>query len=93
MHLGKQRTLETLLSGLLLFVGINWVLHFVGGSLGQSEFALPNGEIIYRFGNDAQQLGLQIAWARISAHADAGWCPALAAVLRCPACSCWPRCP
>ena len=24
---------------------------------------MPNGDIIYRFGNDSQQLGLQIAWA------------------------------
>ncbi len=62
-HLGQRRTLESLLSGLLLYVGVNWVLYFVGGPLGRSEFAMPNGDIIYRFGNDAQQLGLQIAWA------------------------------
>jgi O-antigen ligase len=62
-QLGGQRTVETLLKGLLLFVCVNWFLYFAIPDLGQSVFDLADGELIYRFGNDAQQLGLQIAWA------------------------------
>jgi len=63
MQLGGQRTVETLLRALLLFVCVNWFLYFAVPELGRSEFELADGELIYRFGNDAQQLGLQIAWA------------------------------
>jgi exopolysaccharide production protein ExoQ len=63
VQLGGQRTVETLLKGLLLFVCVNWFLYFAVPDLGRSMFDLADGEIIYRFGNDAQQLGLQIAWA------------------------------
>jgi O-antigen ligase len=62
-HLGEQRTLTVLLRALLCFVAINWLLYFFVPSLGRSLFEMPNGEIIYRFGNDSQQLGLQVAWA------------------------------
>jgi len=62
-QLGSRKTMETLLAGLLLFVGLNWLLHFTVPSLARSEFIMPDGAVIYRFGNDAQQLGLQIAWA------------------------------
>ena len=48
---------------LLFFVALNWFLYYFIPSLGRSAFAMPDGEIMYRFGNDAQQLGLQIAWA------------------------------
>ena len=63
MHLGEQRTLQVLLNALLCFVAVNWLLYFFVPSLGRSLFEMPDGEIIYRFGNDAQQLGLQITWA------------------------------
>jgi O-antigen ligase len=62
-QLGRKRALEVLLQGLLLFVAVSWGLYFVGGELGRSAFVMPSGDTIYRFGNDAQQLGLQIAWA------------------------------
>jgi O-antigen ligase len=62
-RLGGRATLETLLTGLLLYVGVNWSFYFAIPSMGQSAFVMPNGEMTYRFGNDAQQLGLQVAWA------------------------------
>ena len=63
LHLGEQKTLTVLLSALLSFVAVNWFLYFFVPSLGRSLFEMPDGEIVYRFGNDAQQLGLQISWA------------------------------
>ena len=61
--LGPLRALQHALDALLFFVALNWFLYYFIPSLGRSAFAMPDGEIMYRFGNDAQQLGLQIAWA------------------------------
>jgi O-antigen ligase len=63
VHLGEARTLNVLLNSLLFFVALNWALYFFVPSLGRSLFEMPDGEIIYRFGNDSQQLGLQTTWA------------------------------
>ena len=63
VQLGGRKTVETLLTGLFVFVGLNWFLYFAFPPLARSAFNKPDGEVIYRFGNDAQQLGLQIAWA------------------------------
>jgi O-antigen ligase len=61
--LGPLRALQHTLDALLFFVAFNWFLYYFIPSLGRSAFEMPDGEIVYRFGNDAQQLGLQIAWA------------------------------
>ena len=62
-QLGSVRTVNSCLAGLLFFVALNWVLHFTLPNLARSAFVMPDGEIVYRFGNDSQQLGLQIVWA------------------------------
>ena len=61
--IGPQRTLEHTLGALLFFVALSWLLYYFVPSLGRSDFEMPDGEVLHRFGNDAQQLGLQIAWA------------------------------
>ena len=62
-QLGSVRTVNSCLAGLLFFVALNWILHFTLPNLARSAFVMPNHEIVYRFGNDSQQLGLQIVWA------------------------------
>ena len=62
-QLGSVKTVNSCLAGLLFFVALNWVLHFTLPHLARSAFVMPDGEIVYRFGNDSQQLGLQIVWA------------------------------
>jgi O-antigen ligase len=51
-----------LVNSLLLFVGVNWAMFLVMPRLGTSPFQMPDESVIYRFGNDSQQLGIQIAW-------------------------------
>jgi exopolysaccharide production protein ExoQ len=64
MQLGGRRTVETILAGTLLLVGLNWFFYFAVPQIGRTPYQLPDGgDIIYRLGNDAQQLGLQAAWA------------------------------
>ncbi len=63
LQLGGRVTIETILTGLLIFVGLNWFFYFTYPTLARSAFEMPDGAVIYRFGNDAQQLALHIAWA------------------------------
>ncbi len=64
LQLGGWRTIQAIVTGLLLFVTLNWLLYFrCSWHLVLISSKASNGNIVTRFGNDPQQLGFQIAWA------------------------------
>jgi O-antigen ligase len=62
-QLGGERTVKVILAGLLLYVALNWFVSIAAPNLVNTSFKTVAGETSHRFGNDAQQLGLQTAWA------------------------------
>lgn len=60
-QLGKRRVLLTLFASLAVFLVLACVLYVLVPSIGRSAY-LVDGEIQYRVGKDAQQLGLQSVW-------------------------------
>ena len=63
IQLGRRRVVHVIMVTMLVFVFGSWLLYFFIPVLGRSKFEMPDGEIIYRVGNDAQQLGIQATWA------------------------------
>ena len=61
VQLGKQRVLQTLCVSLTMFLALAYTFYFFVPSIGRSAY-LVDGEIQYRVGGDAQQLGLQAFW-------------------------------
>jgi len=62
-ELGGTATVKVLFSGLLIFVGLNWFVSFVAPNLVDTSSETVGGGTLHRFGNDPQQLGLQVVWA------------------------------
>jgi O-antigen ligase len=62
-QLGGEKTIKVLLTGLLIFVGLNWFVAIAAPGLVDTSFKTVSGDTSHRFGNDPQQLGLQTAWA------------------------------
>lgn len=63
VHLGGRRIAWTIVLSNMAFIVASWAFYFAGSELGMSKFTMPDGEIIWRVGGDAQQLGFQAAWA------------------------------
>jgi O-antigen ligase len=62
-ELGGERTIKVLLAGLVIYVGLNWLVAVAAPSLVDTSFKTVGGDTSHRFGNDPQQLGLQTTWA------------------------------
>jgi len=62
-RLSGLRIVVTVLLSALVFIALSWGFYFSGSELGRSMFTMPDGEVTWRVGGDAQQLGFQAAWA------------------------------
>ena len=63
VRLSGRRIVWTIVLSQMTFIAASWGFYFAGSELGMSKFTMPDGEIIWRVGGDAQQLGFQAAWA------------------------------
>jgi len=63
VHLSERRVAWTIILSHSAFILASWAFYWAGSELGMSKFTMPDGEIIWRVGGDAQQLGFQAAWA------------------------------
>lgn len=63
VHLSGRRIAWTIVISHSAFIVASWAFYLAGSELGMSKFTMPDGEIIWRVGGDAQQLGFQAVWA------------------------------
>ena len=63
LRLGGRRVVLAILTGIFAYVSWSWFAYFFVPEMGRYGFKMPDGEVIYRVGGNAQELGLQAAIA------------------------------